>query len=133
MCLYVNRIKTEQELKNKCVIPFTFYKVFIKISDHLLSPYWSFPIQKPGRIIMPDPVLLGEQEMIGKDAFHARTRKEALKHDSFYCGFFERGEPVEVIIHANHKDIIAFGIQDDVALKAFTITFSDWSSIFTLD
>jgi hypothetical protein len=130
MCLYVNRIKTEQELKTSQTSSHIFYKVFVKTSDHLLSPYWAFPIHKPGKVMVPDPISLGELEMINGNAFHARTREEALQQDSFYCEFFDRGEPVNVVIHANHKDIIAFGVKDDVALKAFTISFTDWYSIF---
>lgn len=128
MCLYVNVSKTEQELKN--TEPRIFYKVFVKAKDHLLTPYWTFSIHEPGKVIIPDPVSLGMHPMINGDAFHVRTTEGALKQDAFYCEYFDRGKPINVTINANHEDIIAFGVQDDVALKAYTITEETWNSIF---
>lgn len=131
MCLYVSHGKTEQKLAEPPpASPHMFYKVFVKTDTHLISPYWSFKIDRPGRIYIPHPAILDGQEMIGKGAFHARTHEGALKQDAFYCEFFDRGEPVEIIIHALQEDIIAYGVQDDVALKGFIISFTSWYSIF---
>jgi len=71
--------------------------------------------------------------MIEGDAFHARTREESLHQDEFFSDFFERdknGEHVRLPIFAENKDIIAFGNQNDVALKSYTITEKTWKSVF---
>jgi hypothetical protein len=139
MCLYVNVSKTEQELKNP--EPRVFFKIFVKAKDCpftpyakdcLFTPYWKYSIYQPGTVIVPHPVLFEGQPMINENAFHARTTEKALKQDSFYCEYFDRGKPLNVTINANHEDIIAFGIQDDVALKAYTITKETWNLIFLL-
>ena len=128
MCLYVNHIKTEKELENRASR--IFYKIFIRASDYLSTPYWSFRVDNPGKYTLANAVSYTGQEMIGKGVFHARTRKSALKQDLFYCEFFECGKPVVVPIHADIEDILAFGVQDDVALRTFTITKETWDSTF---
>lgn len=128
MCLFVNRIKTIQEWQNRA--PRVFYKVFVKATDHLFTPYWRFSVNAPGQYCLANAVSFEDQEMIGKGAFHARTKESALVQDEYYCEHFELGKPVRVPILVDVDEITAFGVVNDVALRAFTITHKTWDSIF---
>lgn len=126
MCLYIDYMKTLKELEDRN--PRTFYKIFIRFSDYLLTPYWSFQVPGPGTYVIMNPQSLKEQGMINEGAFHARTKESALQQDIFFCEFFEKGEPITVPVNVKAKDIIAFGMVNE-AFKAFTITDETWSSI----
>jgi len=131
MCLYIDALKTERELCNEETR--TFFKLFIKESDYLKTPYMSFIIRVPGQIILPNPEKQDSSYIIEKGAFHARTSEISLKIDIFFSKFFERdnnGEHVSLPIEVTHKDIIAYGIQNDVALRSYRITKKTWDSVF---
>lgn len=56
-----------------------------------------------------------------------------LKMDIFFSKFFERdknSEHVSLTIEVTHKDIMAYGIQNDVALRSYRITKEAWDSVF---
>ena len=127
MCLYINYIETLKELKNKNLR--TFYKIFVKVSNYIITPYWSFKVSRPGEYRLMTAQSLKEQGMINEGAFHARTKKGALQQDIFFCEFFEKGQPIIIPINVKTEDIIAFGMVNDVAFKAFTVTDEAWNSI----
>ena len=95
-----------------------------------------FTINEPGLITFPVFPEKREKlypEIIDHDAFHARITEEALKMDIFFAEFFKRdkmGELIKLPIKVTYNDIIAYGIQNDVAFKAYTITEESWNSTF---
>lgn len=131
MCLYISKWKTDQESKDKSKR--TFFKLFIKESDHLKTPYQSFVIKKAGRVVLPSKEFRERiYDIIGEEGFHARTTEEAIKMDIFYYEYFhkEKAEHVIIEIEVNPEDIVAYGIQNDVAFKSYTIPQDVWNKIF---
>ena len=127
----MDKFKTQLELKNKETK--TFYKLFIKENNTLISPYQFFEVKKPGYVTLEEPFKGESSDMIGKGAFHARVTEKALDADEFFSKFFENnknGTHIRLQITVRHRDLIAYGSQDDVAVKGYTITEDVWDSVF---
>ena len=133
MCLYIDKLKTEYELRTSSDVQ-TFWKLFIKHNDYLETPYQHSIIKKAGIFKIDKPITLEEAiKTIGVNerAFHARVEKDALKQDKFFAEYFSNNLVcVSVPIKVNKKDIIAYGIQDNVCFGAYEITQEDWDNIF---
>jgi hypothetical protein len=132
MCLYVDLSKTKKELEKSENI-WTFWKLYIKYKDRLETPYFSFVIKKFGIYKIENPIALKDvnANMVGNRAFHARLCEESLKQDLFYADFFKCGEVcINVPIKVKKKDIIAFGMMDNVCFRAYEILKETWDSIF---
>jgi len=125
MCLYVDKKKTEAELKDHSVR--IFIKVFFKKDKGLLTPYMKYSVSGPGVYTAPES-RKPFTDMVGDGAFHARTDLNAIKQDLFWIEQFDLGTPVihKVTVKAEH--LIAFGNQDNVAYKTFEITKEDWDN-----
>ena len=125
MCLYIDRSKTEYELRTGSDVQI-FWKLFIKHKDYLETPYQHLKIEKAGILKMENPITLEEAlKTIGvqEGAFHARTEKEALKQDKFFAEYFSNNLVcVDIPVKVNKKDIIAYGAQDNICFGAYEIT-----------
>jgi len=138
MCLYIDRITTQQELEKEFDTR-TFYKLFILNKNFIQTPYFDFKIMKPGLVAMPDALTLDEitdesMVMVQGRAFHVRTTESALKLDKFWVKFFNKadfskGEVISLPVIVQKKDIICFGLQDQVAVKSYNISEECWSLI----
>jgi hypothetical protein len=104
--------------------------VFVIKENYLVTPYFGYRVNGPGEIEMQDAEKYDGQLFINK-AFHARTTEEATKMDKFHAEFFEKGKTVVLPIRVVYFDIIAFGMDDKVAFKAYKIFEEDWSTIWT--
>jgi hypothetical protein len=142
MCLYVDKITTIQELEKEFDTR-TFYKLFILKKDgpkptHIESPYLDFKIRWPGRVELPwSAYRLTSEEALDRvivtdRAFHVRATEEALKIDRFWVEFFDKAKKENVVslpVTVRKEDIICFGLQDQVAVKAYEISKESWLSM----
>ena len=134
MCLYVDKITTLQELEKEFDTK-TFFKLFILKKTHLETPYLNFEVRGPGRIELPHGVQpLSSEEAINRSiiqgsAFHARATEDALKIDRFWVEFFNKGDAISLPVTVRKEDIICFGLQDQVAVKAYEILKESWLRI----
>lgn len=132
MSLYVSRRVTEIELKDTSSR--VFYKVFLKQSKCLKTPYHKYIVNNYGVITVSNPIKRGDLksgDLISGGAFHARIDIKSTKQDKFYADFFELGETVTVPIYVRYEDIIVYGLQDSVAIIAYEIKRDVWNGIFT--
>jgi hypothetical protein len=133
MCLYIDKITTERKLAES-VAEEVFYKLFLKREKHIESPYHYFKVLGPGVITHPNPTTWKEaKELVGLETgiFNARTTEEATKQDKFWAEYFTREEYscVCIPIIVKKEDIIAFGILNDVGVRAYKICEGTWESL----
>lgn len=130
MCLYVDRRETDRQLQDKSNR--VFFKLFCCLhADSIMrTPYRLFPIKDYDTLIkVESPASRTTRKDISEGAFHARLTKEAVElSDVEQTDYFIKGNHSLYIlpIHVYYEDIIAYGLQGDVAVKAFTITKHDW-------
>lgn len=123
MCLYIDRGATKRELEEGSLIR-TYYKVFVRKDGKLYSPYHKYVITGPGEVRLPDKEFTGDSIEAG--AFHLRVTEDDLKTDLFFIDYMELGKPEILGVHVDKKDIIAYGIQGGVAVKAYRIDHAAW-------
>jgi hypothetical protein len=130
MCLYVNKQLTMIGLSSSKDIK-TFWKLFVKHESYLETPYLKYKVNSPGLITVDNPIIWDSNiEIIGGGAFHLRTHEEALKRDEFHAEFFEMGKVVKIPVQVTFEDIIAFGGDENVAVRAYMISVQEWNKIF---
>ena len=129
MCLYIDRIKTEQELA-KDIPERVFYKLFVRRKGCIETPYWGYRVDKPGVLTVVNPVSSTNGVWVNEGAFHARTAEGAIKQDKFYAEYFTKGEYTCVCmpIRVKKEHLVAFGGQEDVAVTAYEITKEAWET-----
>lgn len=129
MCLYIDRKKTKEKMKDKKKI-FKFYKYF-QTDYHLkelYSPYWSFVVTKPGVLkiekealeiykLVSDP----DNYRIEGGCFHAYIHSNAKNAMIFV---------VKIPIYVKKEHIIAFGERNDVCFFEYEIKEKDWNNIW---
>jgi len=131
MCLYIDYRTTKLELRNR--ESKIFYKVFLKKTDYLETPYQKYIIKGPGIITVPDPLNrldIDRAIMVSRGALHARTTHDATKQDEFYAHFFKMGETIVIPIHVEYEAILVYGLQNSVAITAYEIKEETWKGIF---
>jgi hypothetical protein len=135
MCLYIDNIKTEQELA-KDVPVWTFYKLFLKRDNPeikiLRTPYRDFEVRSSGIKSIPNNEIIDQcgNISIWGGVFHARVDEKSIKQDMGWVDcFLPHLVPVCLPILVKKEDIVAFGIQDDVAVMSYEITQEVWDKI----
>ncbi len=133
MCLYIDHQITNS--KKMDTEPQIFFKVFLKKEDqskkkYLETPFLHYKVDREGlhEVALTDKY---SDTDIGSGAFHARTKETSIGQELSWIKQFELGKYAVVKIHVKAKDIIAYGNQDDVAVKAYEITSEDWKKILT--